>query len=184
MPYCSSCGASIPADARYCPACGTARSARSTGVSPLESIHASFTGRTWLNALFGAVTGFILAFLTASAFVPFYVFGIFGGAVLAGYLQGPTARNGLIVGSLSGLLATIPVLFMLFIVVVIGLTGVLSPLLGQFLPTDVAVFGAMSLVWVVGVGIALTTASTLLFGGIGGLLGSMLRSETSIDHDR
>jgi hypothetical protein len=68
------------------------------------------TPNTVLNALLGA-----LVTATTALFVPFSP--VLGGAA-AGYLQGGETSDGLKIGAISGLIALVPLLFLLLIVLV------------------------------------------------------------------
>ncbi|WP_435099337.1 DUF5518 domain-containing protein [Halarchaeum sp. P4] len=102
-----------------------------------------------LNALLGAVASVVLAFLPFSP--------VLGGA-LAGYLQGPDERDGLRVGALSGLIASVPILF------VVLLAAVFLP----FVPLEVAAVGIVLVVLVV----FFVVAYTVLLSAVGGWLGA------------
>ena len=120
------------------------------------------TDNTLLNALVGAVATVVLSFTGISP--------ILGGA-LAAYLDGGDVENGLRVGALSGLIASVPVVGFLLL----GL--VLLPLLGFFgVPFDVglAVGGVAVLAAIVVVGGILYTVA---LSALGGAIGVYLKKE-------
>lgn len=119
-------------------------------------------GDTLLNALIGAVGSVVLAF------VPFST--VLGGAI-AGYLQGGDQSDALRVGALSGLIASIP---MLFVMMMIG--GIIP-----FLPA----FGtAGSMTAIAGVFVFVAIAFVLVYtiglGALGGVFGLYLADETDL----
>jgi hypothetical protein len=113
-------------------------------------------GDTLLNAAIGAVVSIVLSFL------PFAT--VLGGA-LAGYLQVTHAdvREGARVGALSGAIALVPVVLLLFTF------GALIP----FVPLEI---GALSLVVLF---VALVTATVYFVGAgaLGGAVGAYLVDE-------
>ncbi|MFC7236144.1 DUF5518 domain-containing protein [Halosegnis marinus] len=115
-------------------------------------------GDTLLNAGIGAVASVVLAFLP---------FGIVLGGAVAGYLdcRPDDYRAGARVGTLTGLLALLPVLGILFTV---------GAFLGLgFLPLEVAGLGAVLLFVVV-----VLSAGYLVGGGaLGGVVGAALVDE-------
>jgi len=120
---------------------------------------------TLVNALLGGVAAVVLAALPFSP--------VLGGA-LAGYLQGPDARDGLRVGALAGVVAVVPlallfVLFggVLFAFVPVGM-GMMDP--------SVGVFGAIGVFVLLAV-LLLGLGYTVGLAALGGVLGAYLRRE-------
>lgn len=111
-------------------------------------------GDTGVNALVGAVISIVLAFLPFST--------VIGGAV-AGYLQGGETGDALRVGALSGAIAALPILFVLFLV------SILLP----FAPFEVAAAGFLIAAFVVFFVFAYSIGTSAL----GGVLGVHLRDE-------
>ena len=107
------------------------------------------TDNTLLNAVVGAVATIGLSFTGISP--------VLGGA-LAAYLDGGDTENGLRVGALSGLIASIPVGAILVIALLfLPLTGDLG----------VAVGGFLIVVVIVAIGVGYTVALSALGGAIG-----------------
>lgn len=117
-------------------------------------------GDTFLNAVIGGVVTVVLSF---TGFSP-----LIGGAV-AGYLQEETRKSGATAGALSGALAFIPFLFVLFLFFAFFLAGPLTNG-GVGLPGSVElillfVIFPLALFWNVGL------------GAVGGYLGAYVREE-------
>ncbi|WP_255150014.1 DUF5518 domain-containing protein [Halorarius halobius] len=111
---------------------------------------------TLLNAAIGAAVSILLSWLPAAA--------VLGGAV-AGYLQVHEADlgEGARVGAISGLIALVPVLLLLF-------------LFAAFIPFVPAEIGALGLVF----GLVVVVGSAIYFvgaGALGGALGAYLKEE-------
>lgn len=113
------------------------------------------TGNTLLNAAIGAVATIALSFTGISP--------ILGGA-LAAYLEGGETGDGLRVGALSGLIASLP----LAVIIVLGL-AVFS--FGGDI--GVAIGGGLLVLVIVAVAVGYTVAVSAL----GGLIGSYVKSE-------
>lgn len=113
-------------------------------------------GDTLLNAVIGAVASVVLSFLPFAA--------VLGGAI-AGYLQvsEKDVGEGARVGALSGVIALVPVLLLLFA-------------LGSFIPFLPFEIGALSLVVLVVV-LVVTSAYFVGAGALGGALGAYLVDE-------
>jgi hypothetical protein len=120
-------------------------------------------GDTLLNALVGAAVTVVLSFVGVSP--------LLGGAV-AGYLQRGDRMDGARVGAISGVLASIPFLLLLFLA--LGFLGVVTGL-----PLGPEAFGA-SLIGLVVVGFALFVALAWSVGlsAVGGYLGVYVAEET------
>ena len=121
---------------------------------------------TLVNAVLGGVVSVVLGF------VPFSP--VLGGAV-AGYLQGEEPSQGLRVGAYAGLVAAIPLAFVLFllasilsfgIVAVDSTGGVAGPTAGGSPLFALGVLGAVFLV---------TAVYTVGLSALGGYLGSYLK---------
>ncbi len=113
------------------------------------------TDSTLLNALIGAIATFLLSFTGISP--------ILGGA-LAAYLEGGETRDGLRVGALSGVIASLP----LVLVVLLGFA---------FYPvsTDVGVaLGGIALLFVV---VALIAGYVVALSALGGVIGIYVKNE-------
>lgn len=108
------------------------------------------TDNTYLNALIGAIATVLLSFTGISP--------VLGGA-LAGYLEGGETGDGLRIGALSGLIASLP----LAVVVVLAL--VVFSLGGDF---GVAIGGGLLVLAIVAVAIGYTVALSAL-GGVAGI---------------
>lgn len=114
------------------------------------------TPSTALNALLGAVITAATALL-----VPFSP--VLGGTV-AGYLEGGETNDGLKVGALSGLVALVPLVFLLLLVLF-------------FVPLFGPPRGAVVFLFFAGVALALVGAYTVGFSALGGALGTYLKAE-------
>lgn len=113
------------------------------------------TPNTGLNALLGGVVT-----VGTALFVPFSP--VLGGAV-AGYLEGGDSDAGLKVGTLAGLVATVPLLF----VVLLGLA--VLPVVGPDGAVGVLLVGLLLFV--------LIAAYTVGLSALGGVLGTYLERE-------
>lgn len=58
------------------------------------------SSRTIINAIIGAIVGVVLSFLPFSTVI---------GGVVAGFLEGPNKRDGMIVGALAGAITFVPI---------------------------------------------------------------------------
>jgi putative exporter of polyketide antibiotics len=112
-------------------------------------------GDTLLNAAIGAVVSVVGAPLLPVA-------AVFGGLV-AGYLQGGDEGEGAKVGALSGVIATVPVVFIL----------ALALLFLPFVPIEVAAVG----VFLLGVLVFVSAAYLVGAGAVGGVIGAYLHGE-------
>lgn len=122
-----------------------------------DSIGSDRAPNTLLNALIGGIVGVVLSFVPLST--------VLGGGV-AGYLEGGDSASGAKVGALAGLVAFIPLVFILGIVL--------------FLVPVVAVPGPrVQLALWVGVLLLVLVAAlyTVGFGIIGGILGVYVKEE-------
>jgi len=120
------------------------------------------TDSTLLNAVLGAVATAVLSFTGISP--------LLGGA-LAGYLEGGNTDDGLRVGAISGVIASIPVVGFLLLVLV------LFPFFGLFgFPVEAIL--TVGSVFVVGAIIVIGgVAYTVVLSALGGLLGAYLKEE-------
>ena len=115
-------------------------------------------GDTLINALIGAVITVVLSF---TGFSP-----LLGGGV-AGYLQRGDGMDGVRVGAISGLVATIPFVFVLFVFGGFLFAGPMMGIPGAF--SIIALFAIVaSLLWTVGL------------SAVGGFVGVYIATETSI----
>ena len=112
------------------------------------------TDNTLLNAVIGAVATIGLSFLGVSP--------VIGGAIAA-YLEGGESGDGVRIGALSGLIASLPV------AVILAAALIFLPLTGDI---GVAVGGFVLVFVVVAIGVGFTVALSAL----GGLLGAYLKS--------
>lgn len=117
----------------------------------------------WVNALIGAVATVVLTFTLLSPLI--------GGGV-AGYLQRGDEHDGAKVGAASGLLAAIPVFFL--VVFIFGFLTVGTMMAGE--PGGSILFGTLSFVIVVFV-VIYTVGLSLL----GGLVGAALAERETAD---
>lgn len=115
-------------------------------------------GKTFMNALIGAIVMIVLSFLPLSP--------VLGGGV-AGYLQRGGQRDGAKVGGLAGLLATVPLFLVLLLFV---------PLF-VFAPFGVPVIPMSPLLFTI-VLFVLLVSYTVVLGGIGGIVGVYLAERT------
>jgi hypothetical protein len=113
------------------------------------------TDNTLINALIGAIATFLLSFTGISP--------VLGGA-LAAYLEGGETRDGLRVGALSGVIASLP----LALVVLLGFA--LFPVSGD---VGVAIGGIALLVVVV----ALIAGYVVALSALGGVIGVYVKNE-------
>lgn len=124
-----------------------------------------------VNALVGAAVTVVLTFLPFSS--------VLGGAV-AGYLQGGDAGDGLRVGALSGVIATLP-LVLLFAVVGLAVAAGAVASVG-FLGVDVgwllALGGAVVLV-----GFLFSMVYLVGLSALGGAVGAYVRADVAPDGD-
>lgn len=122
-------------------------------------------GKTWLNALVGAIVTFV------GSFLPFVglLAPIIGGAV-AGYLQRHGTGEGGKVGAVSGAIASIPVLGVF--VLVFGFLGMGMMFSGEFRGPALA-GGIMFLVAVFVIGL------TILASALGGLIGGAIAGSST-----
>lgn len=118
------------------------------------------SGRTVINALIGAVVGILLSFIPFSTVV--------GGAV-AGFLEGPDAREGALVGALVGAITFVPFAgIALLLIAVLGFgVGVAAVPIEGFAFVFLAFALGSSIVLLYTVGLAL----------LGGYLGAYLARE-------
>jgi hypothetical protein len=120
-------------------------------------------GDTLLNALVGAAVTVVLSFVGVSP--------LLGGAV-AGYLQRGDRMDGARVGAISGVLASIPFLLLLFLA--LGFLGVVTGL-----PLGPEAFGASLIgLVVVGFGLFVALAWSVGLSAVGGYLGVYVAEET------
>lgn len=174
MAYCHRCGVELGTATNFCPECGADLRTDDGAASELAATTEGFQGRTWVNALIGGTVGFILGMMVASAFALFYVVGIMVGGVVAGYLQAQGTGAGAKAGALSGLLSTAPVIFLLFVVTVLGVGTVLFSVGRQFMPMDPALAGPGLLLVLLGLFLVLATLTNVVFGAFGGFVGGAL----------
>lgn len=121
-------------------------------------------GDTLVNALIGAVVSVV-----AQSFLPFAP--VVGGAV-AGYLQGGTRQEGLRIGAISGAIALIPVLGILFLVLsFVGFVSVGSGEGAAFAIGGIVVVFVFLFFLVYTVGLS----------ALGGWVGNYVKHDTDID---
>jgi hypothetical protein len=120
---------------------------------------------TLVNALLGGLTAVVLAFLPFSPAL---------GGVLAGYLQGPDTREGLRVGALAGVVATVP--FALLVLLFGGFLFAFVPVGMGMMDPSVGAFGLVGL-FVFLVFLLLGLGYTVGLAALGGLLGAYLNRE-------
>lgn len=111
-------------------------------------------GDTAVNAAIGAVVSIVLAFIPFSTVV--------GGAV-AGYLQGGETGDGVRVGAIAGAVAALPILFILFLFLLVA----------PFAPLEFAAVGF----FLVAIAIFFVFAYSIGTAAVGGALGIYLRDE-------
>lgn len=182
MPYCRRCGEELGSGAAACPTCGSDQDStqgdrHTSGTPPLA-------GRTLLTALIGGTVAFTAGLILAVVFTPFYVFGIFLGGAVAGYLFGGKMRDGAIVGLLSGLLATAPIVLLLFVGSLLGSGWMLLSVQRHVDPINggpLLVGGLLAVLLLV---VILSTVTNAMFGTLGGTVGSALSEEVSLSFDR
>ncbi|WP_415382655.1 DUF5518 domain-containing protein [Halosimplex sp. TS25] len=122
-------------------------------------------GNTFVNALVGAVVTAV-----TSGFIP--LSPVLGGA-LAGYFQGGTRSDGLKVGAISGAIALVPVVAVVFLV--LSLLGVVSAGSGEgVLPFA---FGGIIVLFIF-VALAVYTVG---LSALGGWIGNYVKYDTDID---
>jgi hypothetical protein len=122
---------------------------------------------TLVNALIGGVVSVVLGF------VPFSP--VLGGAV-AGYLQSDDPAQGLRVGAYAGLVAAVPLAFVLFLLASVLSFGVVAvDSTGSVAGTAASGGFAVSALGVLGVVFLLTAVYTVGLSVLGGYLGSYLK---------
>lgn len=114
-------------------------------------------GKTFMNAVIGAIVTIVLFFLPLSP--------VLGGSV-SGYLQGGDQREGSKVGSLAGLMASIPLFLTLLLAVPLF---VFAPFGVPVMPVNAVVFAVLLLL--------LLLFYTVVLGTIGGIVGVYLARE-------
>jgi hypothetical protein len=125
------------------------------------------SGRTIINALIGAVVGIVLSFIPFSTIV--------GGAV-AGFLEGPDERDGLLAGALAGVITFVPIAAIA--VLAIGFIGfgmgvAAAPVEGfAFITFVILVAVSFALLYTVGLSL------------LGGYLGAYLAQEYPVHYER
>lgn len=124
-------------------------------------------GDTWINAILGAVVAVLLSFTVIGGIVS----TLAGGAV-AGYLQGSTRTAGAKVGALSGLIASLPVFGVVFVVLSFLGIGLLGGGSDAALGIGIAGFVVVLIV-------AVILLFTVALAAIGGYLGAMLAENRS-----
>ncbi|WP_459195062.1 DUF5518 domain-containing protein [Halosimplex sp. J119] len=122
-------------------------------------------GDTLVNAFVGAVVTAV-----ASSFLPFAP--VLGGA-LAGYFQGGTRSDGAKVGAISGAIALVPVVAILFLI--LSFIGFIS--LGS---ADAIFPFALGSVIVVFISVVMAVY-TVGFSALGGWLGNYIKYDTDIE---
>lgn len=166
MAYCHRCGAKLTDDSRYCWNCGVSQDLEEEPKSTGES---AFAGHTGLNALIGGTVAFVLGTVFAAIFAPAYLTGIVIGGGVAGYLQAPGSPGGPWVGAISGLLATVPIVLLVFAGAVFGIFWTLFHVPGVDLPVGVGI------VWLgIFVLFGISLIANVVFGALGGLVGAAL----------
>jgi hypothetical protein len=113
------------------------------------------TGNTYLNALIGAVATVLLSFTGISP--------VLGGAA-AGYLEGGETSDGLRVGAISGAIASLPALGLLFLILF------LIPVAPE---PGVVIGGGVLLLGIV----ALVFGYVVALSAIGGVIGAYAKRE-------
>jgi hypothetical protein len=121
-------------------------------------------GDTFLNAVIGAVVTVVLSF---TGFSP-----LLGGGV-AGYLQRESRKSGAKVGAISGAIAFLPFLFVLFLFFGFAVVG---PVVGGF-----GMPGGIELVVIFFIIFPFIIAWNVVLGAIGGYLGVLVREEFGSD---
>lgn len=115
-----------------------------------------------LNALIGAAVTIVLVFIPFSS--------VLGGAV-AGYLQGDEVRDGLRVGTLSGVIAVIPMLL-------------LFGLMGSMFAFGMMGYGGghlLALGGVVGIVFLVSVVYVVGLSALGGLIGAAVKGDLDLD---
>ena len=181
MSYCPSCGAEVAAEATFCGECGEALTGDGDGAptsvqEPAESTDTGgpLQGRFWVNSLIGGVVGFVLGIVLASVMGPVYLFGIFAGGALGGFLQATGAGGGAKVGLLSGIIATIPFLLLLAAALTIGVgqaLAVTDPQVAEQIGVDIAAAWTTIIVIIGMFGLVLNGIFGLFGGLVGGVVG-------------
>jgi hypothetical protein len=125
------------------------------------------SGRTIVNALIGAVVGIVLSFIPFST--------ILGGAV-AGFLEGPNERDGLLAGTLAGVITFVPIAAIgVFTIGFVGFgMGVAAVPAEGFVFVSFMILAAISFALLYTVGLSL----------LGGYLGAYLAQEYPVRHAR
>ena len=118
---------------------------------------------TLLNAAIGVVASIVLSFIPFST--------LLGGAV-AGYLEGGTSRDGLVVGAISGVFGLI--LGAMFFVVFVLFLGVFA--IGAGAPPGASGLGILAVLLFAFVGALYTVGLSAL----GGLVGNFAKNELDI----
>lgn len=119
-------------------------------------------GNTFANAVIGAIVTIVTS--------PLLPLAPLAGGVVSGYLQGDDSRSGMTVGALSGIIAYIPLFFILLL-----LGNIFAFFLAGGGPGP-AVLGGVGLLVVIFVAIA-GLAYVVVLGLVGGFIGSYLNAE-------
>ena len=72
MPHCTQCGATVAADARFCPSCGGAQPASGTPMTPVSQSGLSENVAALLSYVLGWLTGLIFFLVDRRPFVRFH----------------------------------------------------------------------------------------------------------------
>ena len=171
MPFCHSCGTDLPDKSPYCHNCGT-KQGRGESTTPRQHGSSSIEN-PWLAALIGSLIGFFAAIVAGSLFLPLYVFGIFLGGIIAGYLT-ISAKSGITVGAVSGIFATAPIALLLLIVTVVGISGFALGIISEMTPGAMGGGGFALIAFVTLFLVVLSVITNVLFGALGGFIGQAL----------
>ena len=167
MASCRVCEEPLPTRSRYCPHCGEKRTDQ-----PRQTVD-KLKGNTILNSLLGGIVGFLSAAMLAALFTPFYVLGILTGGAVAGFMQAGNPRESVIVGVISALVATAPVILLIVPLSILGI-GTIFGWMPWSMMGDAPMASGLVLIVIALFIMLLVFVTNIVFGVAGGAIGGAL----------